>query len=176
MSRVTKEIAKAVAKGLTANHRARIEKINGTISAIAVTEILEQTPQEVKDFYVKYPNYCNARTHVYLQGETLNQIWADVPALPWKGDGSTLIVSNEAGAKIQKLELKKQEIEKSRNTLYKQIEQTMLSLKTFKKVQDVFPEAAEFLPKGEAVYLPVVNLEGIRNELNIAFKSLADGE
>jgi len=174
MSRVTKEIAKEVAKGLTANHLAQIEKINEKIATIAVSEASIQTPQEVKDFYKKHPSYCNVRTSIYLRGENMNQAWVQVPALPWKGDGSTLILPAETGAKVQKLELKKRGIEKSMYELRKQIEQTVISLRTFKKVQEAFPEAAEFLPKGEAVYLPVVNLDVIRKELNVAFKNLSD--
>lgn len=174
MSRVTKEIAKAVAKGLTANHTAQIQKIEKRMGGLTVSHIYSETPKEVKEFYAKHPKYCNTRTGVYLRGNTIGSVYLNIDAVPWKGDNSTVIVPDELGRALMKLEVKKEGIQKAKNRLYREIEQTMLSLKTFKKVQEVFPEAVEFLPKGEAVYLPVVNLEGIRNELKVAFKSLAD--
>lgn len=174
MSRVTKEIAKEVAKKLTANHTDKIEKIGERMAVLAVAHIRNETPKEVTEFYAKYPSYCKTRTNISLRGNTLNQIHLSIEQIPWEGDSSSSIVPDDLGRELQKLEGERDAIQKAKTKLFREIEQTMLSLRTFKKVQGVFPEAAEFLPKSATAYLPVVNLEGIREELNRTFKAMAD--
>ena len=50
-------------------------------------------------------------------------------------------------------------------TLRLSIEEALKSMRTFKKVQEVFPEAYEFLPKNKTEFLPSINLESIRTQL-----------
>lgn len=154
MSRITKAIAEEVAIKLLAKRREKNEKRYEEISDIitAIQEAKVPIPIMVAFSNPKTKAYIENHNQVYLTGPGLNndpiRLSRDVPDPGGRYSPTIQLEGSTALLVSKKLEVWKSNKDKN-NELCEKAEATLLSLRTYKRVQDLFPEAAKFLPPVE---------------------------
>ena len=145
MSTITKVIASEVAKKLTENKSKNIEKLNVNLKTEFQKIYLKRLPKEVYETFEKFPSYFNARSYVQLTGNGFD--WQSLSFLKPLPYSERSFVPNEQEA--EKLLKMKNEVDKAKNEkdkLVSEIETALIGLRTYKRVQENFPEAFELLP------------------------------
>lgn len=166
MSRITNEMAEQIAKAMTSEKLEAIKKLESEISEKTREEVLKTIPKEVKDFFKKFPEWTQRDGSVRLNGNGCDHERVRVETVPSKNNGTVYHnPSNEFASEILKLINKRDKLKNDLSTLKKSIENALKQLRTFKKIREAFPEAAEFLPKDNAPMLPCINLDVIRKNL-----------
>ncbi len=128
----------------------KIKELNESLLVIVDTEISKQSIKEVVEFGNKYPNYVHKTRYAGFSSYGLyeNVGCSDhiCPIGEWKSkfqvprDVYDLIMSTKD--KIYKLQQEKRK-------LISTIEKTLLSLKSYKTIQEKFPEAWGYFPEVE---------------------------
>lgn len=166
--RISQTLATQIAKELTANRLQEIEKLGNEISALVRAEYKKTIPQTVLRLFAKEPSYFRKTTSLRLYGNgfsgkpvSFKEALPDSDSDKWE---TILNVDTELGKKLAALVNKREKMVEERETLRKEIESALLTLRSFKAIQDNFPEAIPFLPKSNSAAL-IPNLTGIRKKL-----------
>ena len=146
MSTVTKAIATEVAIKLVAKKKEAIEKLEKELKSLTVDAYKKTVPKEVLDVFEKYPDYIRTSTYCSLSGHGWDwQILKFGVTLPKKNNSGTQFDA-KTSEKLRKLFDKIQaDSTKMRKTLH-EIEVTLFNLRTYKRVEENFPEAFALLP------------------------------
>lgn len=162
--RITKQIAENVAERLTETKVKNLEAQKQKIKDLVTELIREKTPHEVVLLSKKHTSFFTITDRFRFDTEDFK----------WEYfESNERFPSTEKHYELTKEENKKlftlvQKREKQKNEikqLRKEIEQALINLKTFKRVETEFPEAFKFLPKNGSTAL-VVNVDSIRKQLN----------
>lgn len=170
MKRITKEIARDVAKRMVTDTIGKeLTKVKTEASLICASAITEVTPKEVLVVFHNHKSYVNTcrRLTPCFNGERLREF--EVNDLPTNQNSSwnRIIDCDEANFTIlKKLDQELSKLELLRNDTLHQIEATLLSLCTPKKIKEHFPEAYDYLPLDKeeissTICLPISNLQTI---------------
>lgn len=163
MSIITKTQAGEIAVKLTANQQKEYDKARKETQTFFTEKYLATVPEEVKTLFEKYPSYFDSRKEFQLQGNGFN--WQYVNTLK-EVPCSKITYSPEPkeAEKLLKLlnieDVKRNELKKLRS----EIEVALNSLRTFKRINESFPEASKYLSIKTSTAL-VVNLSEIREKL-----------
>lgn len=164
--RITKAIAENVAKELTKKLDGKIKEHQADLRAV-VTDIAKSSiPKDVLACYKKHPSYFNDRQKVSLCGNGLH--YDEVPLLdklpidyyykPNEKDSASIL------ARLNNISKLKKEAEELENDIYV----ALVALKTYKRVEQEFPEAVQYLPESSqcvAIAIPMKDLRGKINNL-----------
>lgn len=166
--RISKESAKSIAVKMTDKKSKDIDKLRKEISDFAYGIAKSTVKKDVLEFYEKHKGYFNITTTISVSGTGLNfQQLNFSPALP-KSDSTcwyiTKLVDDKTAKKVVDLCDQKDKAKKELNKLQSDIENALISLGTYARVQEQFKEAAPFLPVKEKAEL-VVNLNDIRKRI-----------
>jgi len=164
MSTITKAIANEVALKLTEKKRANIKKLETTLSSVLHGMILKTIPKEVVELFEKHPKFFGTRSSFQLQGNGWNYKYLNsVKQIPtYNSSFSPNAKDSETLTKLDnEVKKERQDYEK----LVSEIETALFGLRTYKRVQENFPEAFELLPNKINTSLSV-NLSDIRQKLN----------
>ena len=169
MSRITKQIAEDTAKAMTAEKRKAANDLK-SIFEMAVSDIAwERVPDCIRDMSLadSTKNYIVKRAECQLHGNGFEFKWVNFPSpIPFKYNESLLNLSSAEGKVLWNLENDYKKAKQDVDNLKEEIYITLLyTLKTFKKVQDHFPEAYEFLPKTETPTSLAINLDALRHKI-----------
>jgi hypothetical protein len=165
--RITKEQAERTAKLMTEKKSMQLRQMNLSFSAKIRELKANETPKEVLEVYEKYPNYFNRTTSVYLRGVGFNTDYVNIVSIPYKNDSYFEITKEMGATELLKEFNKIQQLDKDIQSLRLEIETALYStLKTYKRVQESFPEALQYLPKlnNDKTAL-VVNLSSLRDKI-----------
>lgn len=162
-TRVTKMAASRVAEFLTIKKKNEVKEAKKALEEYA-TQLYENTiPTSIMKEFEKFPQYFDKKSYLYISGAGLqrNQCITLAKSLP--SSGNVLELKPQQSEKFIKLkrawEDKKSELEK----LELDIETAVFNARTYKKVAELFPEAAEHLP---AVFPPpAINYADIRKRI-----------
>ena len=158
---ITKNISEQVASKLLSPIMTKIDSIGEEIKNIASEAILGTIPNDLLACFNKYNSMfrksscatlCNGKQEIRVSG---------IPYFPAYSDWYPQIeVGIDITEKIVKMQIKKKKLEDELEQTSKSIISTLLSLRTFKRVKENFPEAYEYLKEYEeegntAVALPI---------------------
>lgn len=136
----------AVAKKMTAHLAEQKTKIEKDMEAMLAKELRKNIPEEVLDFEKAYPNLVVKQEYIRFETENHNfYLYPKTPAFfknakkEFLKKDTPLVINLEFAAKEwEALRLKK-------NKLQNQIKCALSKLKSYKKIQDNFPEAYKVL-------------------------------
>jgi uncharacterized protein (DUF4213/DUF364 family) len=149
MSRITKQIAESTAKALVQSKKAENNVLEKEFKYMILNEILKDIPKEILDFNKKHPRFVKRTTTVQISGNgwDFQTVYLD-EEIPSPNGNKIQLVPNE---ELSVLLLKRFTDFTHKKELVKKLEQdlgiTIFNLRTYKSVQENFPEAFELLPK-----------------------------
>lgn len=163
MSTITKAIANEVAIKLTEKKQKEIKKLNSELNAIFYDMVVSKIPKEVLDAYKNHKEYFNRRSDMQMIGQGWNWRYISFGCeLPYN---KTVFEPNSKQSDILvKLKNTIEEKTDARNKLISEIEVALFSLRTYKRVEESFPEATPFLPE-KITNVLAVNISDIRQKI-----------
>jgi hypothetical protein len=163
--RITKQTASDVAKQLVAKKGKENAKIWIELCESIYESVKKTIPKDLIDFSEKYPSYIRATQVVKIVGNGFNHESINITkVLPCKDWSFIYTPTSEEGDKWIKLFNKYHEQRKETETLYRDIENALYNLKTYKAIEENFPEAYKFLPEKITTSLSI-NLSDIRQKI-----------
>ena len=166
MTRITKVVARHIARELTQAKRDAIAKDEETLKEIMTGRYLATVPKLVLDGFKKYPKYFKTDNGLTVIGAGFNHDYISIHASPDKVSGRialSLFSGPGNEAIFDQYTKVKDDITKLQD-LRRDIENSLISLGTYAKIREQFPEAAPYLvdPVSTAVS---INLDKIRKQL-----------
>lgn len=156
---ITRTISEKVAEKMVAPIGAKILSLTEERTDLANKSISDTLPKDLKECFEKYKStfqkascatLCNGRHEVRVDG--LSYFPASTTWYPHVEVGSQII------ERIDKLRLKIDKLKEEKEKTYNSIVSTLLSLRTFKRVQEQFSDAYEYLKEYENVSTSIPSL------------------
>jgi len=163
MSIITKTKAAEVARKLTCKKAEQLQKISAELGEEFTKMYVSALHPELLKTFRKFPSYFNCRADFQVSGNGLAHEWVNIAsALPCSGKG---FAPDEAQAKVIREFLDNiTAIGKELRELRRDIEATLWSLRSYKKIREHLPEAAPFLD--DAPMALAINFSHLRQRLN----------
>jgi hypothetical protein len=115
--------------------------------------------------FENYPNYINTNSYFYVSGEGLFERRVATAIIPNSGS-SKITLTPEQSKVILKLSNELDDLKFTYSDMNNAIQSSLLSMKTYNRVKQEFPEAYVFLPdvklSGTSLLVP---LDNIRSQL-----------
>ena len=165
--RITKEAACKVADGLTSKKNEQIEKISGEIKAFATEIARKNTPKDILELFDKRSghDWFYTSSSLKMVGNGLNHESVDIHPTPSDGSFHITVEPNQQQAtKMIRLLKVRDILSKQKKELYREIYNAIMSLGTYARITEKFPEAIPFLPTKEKAEL-AINISDIRKKL-----------
>jgi len=163
MSLITKAIAQEVALRLTAKKLNEVEALRLNLRNVFTEMYLATIPEEILKLFKAHPSYFEARSSFQLQGNGCNYEYLSTNKnLPFS-KRLFMPTAEQAGILLplcNSLDAKNKELKELRN----EIEITLNSLRSYKRIRELFPEAAPFLPEKITTAL-AVNISDLQSRL-----------
>ncbi|HCY68808.1 Nmad5 family putative nucleotide modification protein [Bacteroides cellulosilyticus] len=156
---ITRTISEKVAEKMVAPIGAKILSLIEERTDLANKSVSDTLPKDLKECFEKYKStfqkascatLCNGRHEVRVDG--LSYFPASTTWYPHVEVGSQII------ERIDKLRLKIDKLKEEKEKTYNSIVSTLLSLRTFKRVQEQFSDAYEYLKEYENVSTSIPSL------------------
>ena len=168
MSRITKQIAEDTAKAMTAEKANEVKKLKGEFKEAVRQVALLRVPEAVKAFHSEkeFEPYVNMQSYFNLCGHGFEYKGVYVEDIPWNCDPNRLDLSLEEGKLLWDMEKAYENADKKTKELKSQIFVALYeTLKTYKKVEEHFPEAFVHLPKLSTSTALSINLDALRQKI-----------
>lgn len=163
---ITKTHADTIAKEMVKKMTDKIQLKKVELSQYITDQYNATLPKDVLNLFNQYPNYFKRAGTVLLKGNGLNSGYYLSKSVCAVSDYQVALQPEPAAAKIISKSLNEiEKLETKRNQLKVQIEQTLLSLKTYKRIEDQFPEAYALIPERATVNAIAVPIDDIRKQL-----------
>lgn len=162
-ARITKEKAKQVAIKLLEKKLAEVTEAENKIQFF-ITDIAKKSiPRLAYELLESHKEYLKTTSYKYLRGEGV-QRWEQVKLLESVPNNDIPLELTKVQAdKYIQLQRKHKDLKEKYNTLLVDVETALIKCGTYKKVQELFPEAAPYLPTVYA--LPALNITDIRKRI-----------
>lgn len=162
-ARITKEKAKQVAAKLLEKKLAEVAEAENKIKFFITDIAKKNVPRLAYELLEKHKEYSKTIQYKYLKGEGI-QRWQECSLLEKiPNNESPLELTKVQADKYIQLQRKHTDLKLKYNTLLVDVETALIKCGTYKKVQELFPEAAPYLP---TVYAPpALNITDIRNRI-----------
>ena len=156
---ITRTISEKVAEKMVAPIGAKILSLIEERTDLANKSVSDTLPKDLKECFEKYKStfqkascatLCNGRHEVRVDG--LSYFPASTTWYPHVEVGSQII------ERIDKLRLKIDKLKEEKEKTYNSIVSTLLSLRTFERVQEQFSDAYEYLKEYENVSTSIPSL------------------
>lgn len=165
---ITKDLAIFVANKMIEKISVKIKNKNSELSELIIAAYNKTLPREIIELSSKFPNYFKKCGRVLLKDNGLNDGFlltksvvstTDNYQVAFQPDPSTAKLVSKSLNELKKLENKRDELKS-------QIKNTLLNLKTYKRIQEQFPEAFELLPDRKvAENTLAIPIDDIRKQL-----------
>lgn len=146
------------------------EKLNNEIQSLATAAVLKDMDKSLMKAFKAFPTYFKSRKSISFFGKGFTGIGICInEPIPTTNDWDSPRFSFDDKTndmlfgKCKKLDAYKEETKKLRNEL----ESTLFTLGTFKRIQEALPEALPFLPKS-SVTAVIPDLNKLRQKLKAA--------
>lgn len=163
--RITKSIAENVAKRLTEKLEEKIKEYQDDLEKIAGNIIKKKIPEIVLEAYELHPNYFYTRKYANLVGNGANYeaIYFDkrYPLI----DSSFSVSAKETQSLVGRYDTIKK-LQKEKSELETSIQEALLALKTYKRVEQEFPEAVQYLPESNSCVAIAIPMKDLRGKIN----------
>lgn len=162
--RITKVLAEEVSRKLTAKMQEEVDQLADQIKTKATAIVIAGIPDEVYNLFKKYPRYFDPKGYASFAGNGLNynhfDLTEDLPIAD-----NCISVNKADGRELVKLSDERSKKTKALRELRSEIVSSLLSLGSFAKIKQAFPEASAYLPENPTSTALVPNLEGLRAKL-----------
>lgn len=162
-ARITKEKAKQVATKLLEKKLAEVTEAENKIRFF-ITDIAKKAiPRLAYELLEKHKEFVRTVNYKYLKGEGI-QRWEDCKLLEYVPNNETPLELTKVQAdKYIQLQRKHKDLKIKYDSLLVDVETALIKCGTYKKVQELFPEAAPYLP---TIYAPpALNIADIRKRI-----------
>lgn len=170
MSRITKQIAEDVSRAMTAEKRKAANELKEKFQQVVSEMAFERVPESVQTLFgtPDTRRYIVQRDSCQLTGGGFDYKWVNFPTpIPFQDNNNCLTLNEAQGRLLWRLEDSYKKAKLEVDNLKDEIYITLLyTLKTFKKVQDHFPEAFEHLPKVGTPTSLAINLDALRQKIS----------
>ena len=170
MSRITKQIAEDVSKAMTAEKRKAANELKEKFQVIVTAMAFERVPESVQTLFghVDTKRYIANRGECQLTGGGFDYRWVNFTSpIPFQDNSNCLTLNEAQGRLLWRLEDDYKKAKEEVDNLKDEIYVTLLyTLKTFKKVEEHFPEAFVHLPKLSGVTALSINLDALRQKIS----------
>jgi len=160
---ITKAIATEVAAKLLKKQSLEIKSLKDELT-VKFTEIYsKELPKEVLDLFSKHPDYFEARRQMQVTGNGFSYQYINLQfPMPSK---RSCFSPNEKDAKILMTYLNKINDKKAGyNKLFSELEIALFGLRTYKRVEENFPEAFLLLPNKTTTAI-ALNISDLRQKI-----------
>lgn len=167
MSRITIQIAKDITTALLSKKHNEYEGVRLEYKGLIENHILANTPVKILEIFndSSLKRYLKTDQSISISGPGIKHAYETLTnTVPTKGSGIEL--PKELASKVEKLIQKSDKMWNEIKELRNEINASLLALGTFKRVQEQFPEAAQFLPKTSVSTSLVVNVSKLREKIN----------
>ncbi len=161
MSRITKQIAEEMAKHLVEPQTLEITKLTGELTTVCRQFYLDSLPEGILPVFKKWLVWFDSTSQIRIEGPGLSQGYKYYnigESLPKNTD--SIVITAEQAADIIAIE------KEERSQLRESIEVILFNLRTYKNVQEKFPEAAKYLPAQKTPAPVMILLKDIRCKLD----------
>jgi hypothetical protein len=166
MSRITKQIAEVTANELVKSKKEKIKILESEFKKKLYQMVLKNTPDDVVKFYKKHPNFMKTNFYVEISGNGFEyqRITLDSSFPSKNGDRFQLLPDVETAKELLSSFNQINDLKEQSDRLKSDLENAIFNLRTYKSVQENFPEAFLLLPKivNNSV---AINLSDIRNRI-----------
>lgn len=170
MSIVTQKIARSVARKLSEGALLEYEKARYEFKTLIFKEYINTIPTEISKADKTNPEYFQHTSIIKVIGSGFNHDDVNtpdiVPVINNSGNYYCILsISEEASEKAQKLRSKYTKLEGRYKQLRENIYQSLISLRTYKRVEEYLPEAVQFLPEIKKLEI-TLNFGDLRKEIS----------
>lgn len=168
--RISQEFSKNIANKMAEKLDKKIELAEKEYSEFVYKEYVKQTPKGMLVALKKYPNYVQTVNYVYFSGFGFNYEGVSVVKKVIEQSSNSranLTLDKDLAGELIKFKRVVDDLKKERAELKREIQNALLTLRSFSEIKKQFPEAAKYLPNAEKREL-VVDLQSIRNKLKTA--------
>lgn len=149
MAKISKDAARKAAEQIAAPLKQKADTANNNLKSFLIKIYLDTLPKQVVDTSEKYYNYVQRSWSVRVYGIGINGDWIGLgEGVPAEHGNTPILKLDEKEAKEY---LKLDDIRATAQEKYKQtlqeVENTILTLGTHKKIAEVIPNALRFLPE-----------------------------
>ena len=146
MARISQDAAYDAARKIAEPLQVKAKALKKQLEEFVIAEYLKEVPKEVLKLWETHKSYIKKNSYFYVNGSGINHDYIsfseDVP-----GNLSSITLDSKAAAKYVKLKDAAEDANKKYNDTVKEINNTLLTLGTHKKIGEVMPNALRFLPK-----------------------------
>lgn len=148
-NRITKSEATQVAKAMVSD---TIEKkrivLKNKLSELMLPVVLSSIPKEVNETFIKFPSYFQTAKQVnaVLNGGGSENIELSVRFPSANGWCPAIETPKEIYSEIVRLGNQRSKLREKSEQIKNNIYETLISLATYKKIKDKFPEAYKYIP------------------------------
>lgn len=165
---ISQDLANQIAFKLTEKSRIAADNLHVVFRELATKIYEDQTPQEIKNTFKKFPDWFEIRTQVVLNSHGFN--WECVsttrPVITNAYGKCHIKLTQALADKLSAAQSKWQKAKGKYEQLKKETKLALLALKTHKNIKEEFPEAAPMLPPPMSNAL-VVNFDSLKRKLRI---------
>lgn len=164
--RITQQNANDVAEKLVQPKRVQLQKLLKEISDEVKAEYLKTVPASVLKLFKTEHGWLGTNERVQILNSTWHYTYINVSgSVPKPHNGSAKLLLDEATDKrLGKIRDEADKLERLISETKREIAATMLSLYTYAKVKDIFPEAYTLLPVKESKAL-MIDMNKLRAKL-----------
>lgn len=168
--RITKELAKMMAGQILTNNAQEVSDAREAYCQ-AVTDVYKtQIPENVMELFGQYPKWVSITDSVRLEGHGFrHDVVSITESLPCQNDDSYVYLKMNAAiaAKLVKLKNRHAKLAEAYRILKSNTTNALISLGTYKRISENFPEAVQFLPKDNNLRV-MINYDAIRKQIKTA--------
>ena len=144
MAQITKELASKLTNELLTKKKEAVKKAKQELSDLVRKEHMKSVPKELRELFDKYPNSFKSTSLVALIGSGFNfqnVHFDDAPSTHGKYSYNMEVKNASIKPKYDKWEKMTKDLRHSEEVIYN----TILSLRTYAKIAEAFPEIADKL-------------------------------
>lgn len=160
---ISKEKALFIAKELCKKKLAAYEKESENLRKVVSKLYSKQVPPVVKALYKKYPEYVKDTSYAVIEGHGISYLHV---SLVNKMPGHTRMkLTPDIANQIKKANWAKIDAKKEYDDLVLEVKTAIITLKTYARITEKFPEAAKLLPSVTKYNPPAIQIDKIRDKL-----------
>lgn len=146
--RISKDLAEQIATALTEKSRQKKEHLKRAYRKLVYDAHIATIPEDIKKLYEKHHEYFYVSSSIYLDGHGFNREFVSVDKLvPENRVRKETPLDKETAKTLVAAKRAAEDATKQCEDLRQEICNTLLALRTFKKIIEHFPEAEKYLPR-----------------------------
>ena len=165
---ITKSIAENVAIAMTKQKQDEITKVGREMADIVQDYVVKCLPKEVKSFYKSHPKWVNKSSFFVVRGVGIGYyINQETDELPIQNHDKIVVLPDSEAVKYMALFNRKKDLKDEVSALVADIKNALLTMRTYKRIEEQWPEAFALIPKDEAKKPTgvAINLSDIKKRL-----------